>query len=85
MLVESTEIKDFNWLAGFTDAEGYFQVVIQKSVSLRYILTQHSRDKTLMDSFVNKLDCGKCYSNRNEVNFVVSIFWHLWNYYSFIT
>ena len=75
MLVESKEINDFNWL-GFTDAKEYFQVVIQKSASLRFILSQHSRDKTLIESFINKLGCGKCYSiyGRNEVYFIVSIY-----------
>lgn len=52
--VLSTEIKDINWLRGFAEGEGCFQVVIQKykdktSVSLRFTLTQHSRDKELFD------------------------------------
>jgi hypothetical protein len=32
-LIESPKVKDFNWLAGFTEAEGCFQVVLQKSTT----------------------------------------------------
>lgn len=79
--VLSTEIKDINWLRGFAEGEGCFQVVIQKykdktSVSLRFTLTQHSRDKVLMGSLVNYLGCGRYYSSptREEVYFIVSTF-----------
>jgi hypothetical protein len=82
-LVESTEIKDLNWLAGFIEGEGCFQVVIQKSstktipsVSLRFTLTQHSRDEVLMKSLYNCLGCGRYYavSGRDEGYFIVSSF-----------
>ncbi len=82
-LIEFTEIKDFNWLAGFIEGEGCFQVVIQESspktrpsVSLRFTLTQHSRDAELMKSLVNCLGCGRYYlvSGRDEGYFIVSSF-----------
>lgn len=82
-LIESTEIKDFNWLAGFIEGEWCFQVVIQgsstktrPSVSLRFTLTQHSRDVELMKSLVNYLGCGRYYlvSGRDEGYFIVSNF-----------
>lgn len=82
-LIESTETKDFNWLAGFIEGEGCFQVVIQKSttktrlsVSLRFTLTQHSRDEALMKSLYNCLGCGRYYlvSGRDEGYFIVSSF-----------
>lgn len=65
---EAILIRDPNWLVGFTEAEGCFHVVIQKSkttktgfsVSLRFILTQCSRDRLLFDSLKNYLDCGIC-------------------------
>ena len=51
-IVEDQEIKDPNWLVGFTEAEGCFECVISKSktktgfrVQLRFTLTQHSRDQ----------------------------------------
>lgn len=81
--VKSAIIKDTNWLRGFVETEGSFHIVIQESkdkskqyITLRFTVSQHSRDKELLKSFVNYLDCGKCYlvSTRNEVNYVVSDF-----------
>jgi hypothetical protein len=54
-----------NWVSGFTDGEGCFSVEIFKSkgsklgyaVNLRFILTQHSRDHSLMKSFINYFNC----------------------------
>jgi len=42
-------------------------------VSLRFTLTQHSRDKVLMENLIKILGCGRCSSpsNRKEVNFIV--------------
>jgi hypothetical protein len=58
--VEDILIRDPHWLAGFTEGEGCFSVVIQKSqttktgfsVSLRFQLTQHIRDIVLMQSLI---------------------------------
>lgn len=81
--IKSTEIKDTNWIRGFVEAEGSFQIVIQKSkdktrefVSLKFTVSQHSRDSVLLESFVNYLGCGRYYpaSTRNEVYFIVSVF-----------
>jgi hypothetical protein len=49
-LVNLEEISDPNWLAGFTDGEGCFNITIFKSkttsaglaVKLRFVITQHS-------------------------------------------
>jgi hypothetical protein len=56
-VVEAIKLQDSNWLAGFIDAEGCFIVSIFKSktnigfgVSLRFTLTQHSRDAQLLAS-----------------------------------
>jgi len=83
-LIESIEIKDSAWLAGFIEAEGCFQVLIQKSsftkiglsVSLRFTLTQHSRDEQLLKSLVNYLGCGGYYlvSGRDLGKFIVTRF-----------
>lgn len=77
-------IKDFNWLAGFTDAEGCFFVSVRESrqskfneaVSLRFVLTQHLRDEELMRSLVTILGCGRYISrpNRDFGEFVVERF-----------
>lgn len=82
-VVKPTGIQDTNWLRGFVEAEGSFQVIIQESkdktvnnVSLRFTITQHSRDSLLLESFVNYLGCGRGYSvsNRKETHFIVSVF-----------
>lgn len=61
--VESPSIIDSNWLVGFTDGEGCFNLGITKSnthkigtrVEARFILTQHSRDFDLMEKLVQFL------------------------------
>lgn len=57
-------------------------VIVQESknktthnISLRFTITQHVRDSVLIDSFLNYLGCGRCYSSRNEVTFIVSTFY----------
>lgn len=65
-LVKNTLIQDPYWLAGFTEGEGCFFVVVQKSsetktgfsISLRFQITQHIRDIGLMQSFTNFFGCG---------------------------
>ena len=59
-------IKDSNWLVGFVDGEGCFNVnlintktyKIGTQVKVRFILTQHSRDLYLMKKLVEFLGCG---------------------------
>src|SRR5207248_10734044 len=60
-----SEVLDSNWLVGFTDSEGCFSVEITKcttktgfSVGLRFIISQKSRDKLLLQSFIDKFGCG---------------------------
>ncbi len=81
-LVESMEIPDCNWLAGFTEADGCFYVSVVKSktttgftVQLKFQLTQHSRDKQLMEYLITYLECGRYEArskNAQAGNFVVS-------------
>lgn len=61
--VESTNIKNLNWIRGFTEAEGSFQVIIQEiqnktNISLRFSITQHVRDEVLLNNIVSYLNCG---------------------------
>ena len=46
------------------------------SVSLRFKLTQHSRDITLMESLIKFWDCGSCIQplDYNHVDFIVTKF-----------
>lgn len=82
-LVETIKIPDSNWLAGFTEGEACFYVSINKSktttgfaVQLKFLITQHSRDKQLMKYLVTYLGCGhSTEENKNPVvRFVVSKF-----------
>lgn len=80
--VKPSEIKDIHWWVGFVEGEGCFLVTNQKSksqkktydIGLKFTITQHNRDLELLQSFSNYLGCGKCYSNRNEVSFIISSF-----------
>lgn len=75
-------LKDPNWLAGFTSGEGCFLISIFKSktlignaVKLRFSLTQHSRDTELMKSLVDYLSCGRYVAapeGYNHGEFIVS-------------
>jgi hypothetical protein len=75
---------DPNWLAGFTDAEGCFNVRVSllkgckagSQVQLRFILSQHSRDRHLINSLLNYFNCGMIEENpkRSVVDFRVSKF-----------
>jgi hypothetical protein len=79
-----TKIPDPNWLVGFVDGEGCFFINIQRSsdqkvgfiISLKFQITQHLRDKLLMESLIQYLDCGRIQkeSKRSIVNFIVSKF-----------
>jgi len=54
---------DYNWIAGFFSGEGCFSVSIYKPtynnrILLRIAIAQHSRDKLLMHTLRNTLNCG---------------------------
>ena len=75
---------DLNWVAGFFSGEGCFYINIYKSKShkvnygiyLQIILTQHSKDKLLMNKLISILKCGNVYdcSNENIVELRISKF-----------
>jgi len=59
-----------NWLTGFSSGEGCFQVKKNSSrsklgiqISLLFKISQHVRDKELMKSFIDYLDCGAISKN----------------------
>lgn len=66
-LIDFKEIPNPNWLVGFTDAEGCFNIntlnspasKLGEAVRLRFTLVQHSRDIELMNSLMLYLGCGK--------------------------
>jgi hypothetical protein len=82
-LVTHTENVEPDWIAGFTDAEGCFDVSIYKTktktgfaVQLRYRLTQHSRDLLLFESLKKNFGCGnfRVESKNPAVRFDVTTF-----------
>ena len=78
----NSKIEDLHWLAGFTDAEGCFFIALKKSpgsklgetVWLKFILTQHSKDKELLESLISILNCGRYISKSDYGEFIVEKF-----------
>ena len=74
----NVKIKNLNWIRGFIDAEGSFQVITQnnRNVSLRFSLTQHIKDEELLKDIITYLNCGRYYKSpgRNEGQYLVTIF-----------
>ena len=60
------------WLAGFISAEGCF--IISIHVQLKFVLSQHIRDKELFEYFVKYLGYGYIAVNREGVDFIVTNF-----------
>ena len=63
--VKYTEIPDPNWIAGFSSGEGCFLVSLLKSekkikfVQLVFKISQHQRDKNLLELIAKYFNCGK--------------------------
>lgn len=80
-LVELSAKTNLNWIRGFIEAEGSFQVITQEInnktiTSLRLSITQHIRDEILLNNFVSFLQCGRYYkwSRRDEGQYLVTRF-----------
>ena len=77
--VELPKTIDPNWLAGFTDGEGSFMIIIRASkthsvgfqVQLGFQLSQHIRDENLMKSFISLFQCGTIHKKRDVIDFRV--------------
>lgn len=81
--VVDQEIKDPHWLAGFASGDGCFMICVFKdntktgfTVSLKFQITQHSRDIQLIKSLCLYLGCGRFYldSKRESSEFIVTRF-----------
>lgn len=75
-IISSTEIPDPNWIAGFASGEGCFLVSIFKNnkmshtIQLIFKLTQHKRDKELLELIAKFLNCGAVhYHSENDFVF----------------
>ena len=80
-MVESFEIQDPNWLAGFTSAEGCFHIkqrvgkkLGNSIVELIFSISQHSRDKNLIESLVDYLGCGRISVSKEAAYYTCSRF-----------
>ena len=71
-------IKNLNWIRGFIEAEGSFQVLTQnnRNVSLKFSLTQHIKDEVLLKDIVTYLNYGRYYKSptRDEGQYLVTVF-----------
>ena len=76
-----------DWVAGFSTGESNFFIVTQKSksglyVSLRFSVSQHSRDLLLLENFANFFGGGSVtnYKNRPLCEFVIAKFDVIFDY-----
>jgi LAGLIDADG endonuclease len=79
--IEIMNIPNENWIVGFVSGDGSFDVNIHNSkknktgyqVQLRFRISQHIKDKTLLSQFIKNFDCGSLYSNpkRTVIDYVV--------------
>lgn len=79
-IIETTEISDPMWVAGFVSGEGNFDAGIRKAtdtrkerVYLRFRITQHERDLKLMELLIKYLGAGRIEINRRENTTTVTI------------
>ena len=79
--IDFVHIPDPNWLVGFSEGESCFFVRIYRSnkskqglaVQLAFSITQHFRDKELLDGIKNFLGCGRVAKRSGEYcDFVVN-------------
>lgn len=80
-LVDNVTIPHTQWIAGFTSGDGSFSVLIRQMstttevekfrIVLRFVISQHKRDKNLMANIINYLNCGRLTEYDNMVDFCV--------------
>ena len=82
-IINYTEIPNGNWIAGFSSGEGCFLVSLSKSnqtktgyiVQLTFKISQHRKDKNLLELIAKYLNCGAVYfHSENAFVFKVSKF-----------
>jgi hypothetical protein len=70
-IINTTLIPNLNWIAGFSSGEGCFLVTISKSnqtkigqtTQLTFKVSQHNRDRKLLELMGQYLNCGAVYSH----------------------
>jgi hypothetical protein len=89
-LIESFIIPSGHWISGFTSGEGNFDAGIRKAtdsrkerVYLRFRITQHNKDRLLMELIIKTLGVGRIeVDNRKDhptVNIIVGNFSEIYN------
>lgn len=81
-IVKTHIIPSSDWISGFSTGEACFDIKISKQksrklgyqIQLRFRITQHIKDKTLIGLLVSYFNCGTVYVSRNVVDFYVSSF-----------
>ena len=81
-VINTENIPDPNWIAGFVTGEGNFDVrITQQStnkigsrVQLRFRISQHERDIKLMENLIKYLGSGKIYKYSGKSAVVLTIF-----------
>nr|YP_009574411.1 hypothetical protein [Arthrobotrys musiformis]QBM31529.1 hypothetical protein [Arthrobotrys musiformis]QBM31679.1 hypothetical protein [Arthrobotrys musiformis] len=81
-IVTNQEIKDANWLAGFTTGEGSFYIRTKKAeteksinrVSFFFSIVQSNRDRLLISNISKYLNCGTISNNTKYTQFRVTKF-----------
>lgn len=64
----------FEWLSGFTDAEGYFYIVVGKSYSFRFQINLHKDDIKVLHYIQESLGFGEVRSYKDFASFTVTRF-----------
>jgi hypothetical protein len=80
--INTENIPDSNWIAGFASGEGNFDVrITQQStnkigyrVQLRFRISQHDRDTKLMENLMKYLGTGTIYKYSGKSAIVLTIF-----------
>lgn len=87
-IINTDNIPNLNWIAGFSSGEGCFLVTITKSnqnkvgqvTQLTFKIPQHNRDTKLLELISKTLNCGSVYSHgENASIFKVSKFENIKN------
>ena len=81
-VINTENIPEPNWIAGFVTGEGNFDVKISHQptnkigyrVQLRFRISQHERDIILMESLIKYLGSGKIYKYPGKPAIVLTVF-----------
>lgn len=81
-IINTEIIPDLGWLVGFSSGEANFEIKISQNseystgyrVTLRFRISQHERDKTLLETIAKYLEAGKVYKYPNQPAAVFTLF-----------